>query len=46
MNYNSSIKKLELNKLDVISDKNRDDGKDYIDLMNENLDLLKQELYQ
>ena len=37
---------LELNKLNVISDKDRDDGKDYITLMNENLDTLKQELYQ
>lgn len=43
---NPDIKKLELNKLDVITDKNRDDGKDYLSLMNENLDTLKQELYQ
>lgn len=43
---NPSIKSLELNKLDVITDKNRDDNKDYITLMNENLDSLKQELYQ
>ena len=46
MKQNSNLKKLELNKLNVISDKDRDDGKDYITLMNENLDTLKQELYQ
>lgn len=46
MKQNPNLKKLELNKLNVISDKDRDDGKDYITLMNENLDTLKQELYQ
>lgn len=44
--YNNNIKKLELNKIDNISDNDRDEGKNYITLMNENLDLLKQELYQ
>lgn len=43
---NPKIKSLELNRLDVITDSDRDEGKDYISLMNENLDLLKQELYQ
>ena len=43
---NPTIKELKLNKLDVISDSDRNENKDYIDLMNENLDLLKQELYQ
>lgn len=43
---NPIIKSLELNRLDVITDSDRDEGKDYISLMNENLDLLKQELYQ
>lgn len=43
---NPSIKKLELNRLDVITDSDRDDNKDYLSLMNENLDTLKQELYQ
>lgn len=43
---NSTVKELKLNKLDVISDSDRNEGKDYISLMNENLDLLKQELYQ
>ena len=42
----SNAKILELNRLDNITDKDRDDGKDYITLMNENLDILKQELYQ
>lgn len=40
------IKQLNLNKLDIISDNDRNENKDYIALMNENLDLLKQELYQ
>lgn len=44
--YNNNIKKLELNRIDNISDNDRDESKDYITLMNENLDLLKQELYQ
>lgn len=43
---NPKIKALELNRLDVITDNDREEGKDYISLMNENLDLLKQELYQ
>ena len=34
------------NKPHNISDNDRDEGKNYITLMNENLDLLKQELYQ
>lgn len=42
----STIKSIELNRLDIISDKDRDDGKDYKTLMTENLDSLKQELYQ
>lgn len=43
---NSGLKKLELHKLDNISDSERAAGKDYLTIMNENLDLLKQELYQ
>lgn len=43
---NSSVKELKLNKLNVISDSDRNENKDYITLMTENLDLLKQELYQ
>ncbi len=46
INNNSTMKELKLNKLNVISDSDRSENKDYIDLMNENLDLLKQELYQ
>lgn len=46
LNYNSNIKILELNKLDNITDNDRTDGKDYITLMHENLDTLKQELCQ
>ena len=46
INYNNSIKTLKLNKINNISDEDRNNGKDYINLMNENLDMLKQELYQ
>lgn len=42
----SEIKKQELNKLDNISDTERSEKKDYEDLITENLDLIKQELYQ
>mgnify|MGYP004457266797 FL=1 len=45
-NNSSSLKKLELNKLDNISDSDRNNKKTYISIMNENLELLKQELYQ
>lgn len=46
MNYNHNMKILELNKIDNITDSDRDEGKNYITLMNENLETLKQELYQ
>lgn len=46
MTINPTVKTLELNKLDNITDDDRTNGKDYITLMNENLDTLKQELYQ
>lgn len=44
--YNKNVKAMDLNKLDNISDSDRNERKDYISLMNENLDALKQELYQ
>lgn len=40
------IKPLELHKLVNLSDQERDDEKDYLSIMNENLEFLKQELYQ
>ena len=43
--YNN-LSTLELEKIDNISDEERDEGKDYISIMHDNLDLLKQELYQ
>lgn len=43
---NNHIKTLELHKLDNLSDEERSEGKDYISIMNENLNLIKQELYQ
>lgn len=46
MTINPTVKILELNKIDNITDDDRTNGKDYITLMNENLDTLKQELYQ
>lgn len=43
---NPDIKTLKLHKLLNISDQERDEEKDYLSMMNENLELLKQELYQ
>lgn len=42
----SDIKTLELHRLINLSDKERDEKEDYLTLMNQNLELLKQELYQ
>ena len=44
-NYND-VKILSLHKLDIISDSERSEKKDYLSIMNENLELIKQELYQ
>lgn len=44
-NY-TDIKTLELNKLDNLTDKEREEKEDYFSIMNSNLELLKQELYQ
>ena len=41
-----NLKITELHKIDNITDKERDDKEDYISLMNKNLELIKQELYQ
>ena len=46
INNNTNIKVLELHKLDNLSDEERAEDKNYITIMNENLDLIKQELYQ
>ena len=43
---NNSIKKIELHKLDNLTDTERSEKKNYETITNENLDLLKQELYQ
>lgn len=40
------IKTLELHKLDNITDNERSDKKDYLTIMNANLELIKKELYQ
>lgn len=40
------LKKQELHKLNNLSDDDRTNKKDYINIMNNNLDLIKQELYQ
>lgn len=42
----SNVKKQELHKLDNITDTERDENKNYITLTNNNLELIKQELYQ
>lgn len=46
MKYDSDIKTLELHKLINLQDQDRDEEKDYLSIMNENLELLKKELYQ
>lgn len=40
------IKKLEVHKIDNLSDTEREEDKNYITIMNDNLELFKQELYQ
>lgn len=42
----NNVKVEELHKLNNLSDDERSDKEDYISIMNDNLDLLKQELYQ
>lgn len=46
MDKHSEIKKLELHKLDNISDNDRSENKNYITIMEYNLEKIKQELYQ
>ena len=46
MNEYSSIKKLELHKLDNLTDEERTNDKNYQIIMRDNLELLKKELYQ
>lgn len=41
-----NVKEVELHRIDNLTDKEREDKKDYISLMNDNLTLLKQEMYQ
>ena len=41
----TNVKLIELNTLSNINEKDRDDKKDYITIMNDNLELIKQELY-
>lgn len=40
------VKKIELHKLDNISDNERSEDKDYMSIMKDNLELIKKELYQ
>lgn len=42
----SDLKEVKLHKIDNLTDKEREDKKDYVSLMNDNLVLLKQEMYQ
>jgi zinc transport system substrate-binding protein len=46
MDEYTDIQKLELHKLNNITDSERSNGDDYISIMENNLDLIKQELYQ
>lgn len=43
---NPTIQVVELHKIDNITDKERDENEDYISIMNKNLELIKQEIYQ
>ena len=40
------LKQVSLHKLNIITDKERENNEDYISIANKNLALLKQELYQ
>lgn len=42
----TNIKEVELHKLDNLTDKEREEKKNYINIMENNLELIKQELYQ
>ena len=46
MQVNTDVKIIELNKLDNLTDKQRGDNEDYISLLNENINLLKYEIYK
>ena len=46
LDEHSNIKTVEFHKLDNLSDGDRSSKKNYLTIMNENLELLKQELYQ
>ena len=46
MEGNSSVQKLELHKLDNITDEERSNKEDYITIMKKNLESIKKELYQ
>ncbi len=43
---NSSIQVLDIHRLDNISDEERSEKKNYISIMNDNLEIIKKELYQ
>ena len=46
INNHSDVKTIELHKLDNLSDDERREKEDYITIMNNNLELIKKELYQ
>ena len=43
--YGSSVSKIEIHKLDNISDKERSEKEDYLSIMESNLELIKKEIY-
>ena len=46
LNKYQDLKLLKLHKLDNLTDEDRDQGEDYISIMKDNLETLKDELYQ
>ena len=46
MAKNESIKKLELHKLEILTDEERSNKENYLTIMRNNLELIKKELYQ
>ncbi len=46
LQVNTDVKILELHKLDNLTDKERSEGEDYISLLTNNIDLLKNEVYK
>lgn len=46
LDYNDAVKKLELHKLEILTDEERSNNENYLSIMRNNLELIKKELYQ